>query len=400
VGNFEVYRHYVNNSLDYERTTNKLSDDTKTFALVETRTGENPVMRYQYDNHLGSACLELDANANIISYEEYHPFGTTSYRAGRSYSEVSLKRYKYCGKERDEETGLYYYGARYYAGWLCRFVSVDPMKEKYPELSTYQYASNRPITGIDLDGLEFYSIHSSVFNTYGIPYDKDNRSGLTNKTIEQFSKLGGNKPSKLNCFQACLYIWATADPEVTDYLIDLDKKVSSYMSGTGNMSSPNIMYNEFKNNADKNHYFIDSNNYDIAKFGDMAVFNNIKGIDAIGHYAIVLEKAQLLVNNSNIYMQLKVATTYGNPDQSFGEATYFLKLDDNGKWMYNQSLYLDGFLRIDEFNVKNEKLEKMPLLDINKIENNTTNNVNMLLRDINVNNTQESKKWNNRKKNN
>jgi len=64
--------------------------------------------------------------------------------------------YKYCGKERDEETGLYYYGARYYAAWLCRFVSVDPLNEKYPELSAYQYASNRPITMIDLDGLEAF----------------------------------------------------------------------------------------------------------------------------------------------------------------------------------------------------------------------------------------------------
>jgi RHS repeat-associated protein len=103
---------------------------------------------------LGSACLELDANANIISYEEYHPFGTTSYRAGRSYAEVSQKRYKYCGKERDEETGLYYYGARYYAGWLCRFVSVDPLQHEYPYYTPYQYAGNKPITYVDLDGLE------------------------------------------------------------------------------------------------------------------------------------------------------------------------------------------------------------------------------------------------------
>jgi RHS repeat-associated protein len=124
IGIYEIYK--ITGSLDnHERSTVKLSDDTKVFALVEKRTGENEVIRYQYDNHLGSACLELDANANIISYEEYHPFGTTSYRAGRSYAEVSQKRYKYCGKERDEETGLYYYGARYYAGWLCRFVSKE-----------------------------------------------------------------------------------------------------------------------------------------------------------------------------------------------------------------------------------------------------------------------------------
>jgi RHS repeat-associated protein len=111
------------------------------------------VIRYQYDDHLGSSCLELDANANIISYEEYHPFGTTSYRAGRSYAETTLKRYKYCGKERDEETGLYYYGARYYAGWLCRFVSVDPMKEARPWVNPYNYCQNNPIARVDPNGM-------------------------------------------------------------------------------------------------------------------------------------------------------------------------------------------------------------------------------------------------------
>ena len=65
-----------------------------------------------------------------------------------------MKRYKYVGKERDEETGLYYYGARYYAAWLCRFVSVDALQQKYPELTSYQYASNNPITLLDIDGLE------------------------------------------------------------------------------------------------------------------------------------------------------------------------------------------------------------------------------------------------------
>jgi len=111
-------------------------------------------IRYQYDNHLGSASLELDEKAEIISYEEYHPFGTTSYRSGRSETETSLKRYKYVGKERDNETGLYYYGARYYAAWLCRFVSVDPLQFDYPQLTPYNYAGNKPVTHIDIDGMQ------------------------------------------------------------------------------------------------------------------------------------------------------------------------------------------------------------------------------------------------------
>jgi RHS repeat-associated protein len=57
-------------------------------------------------------------------------------------------------KKCDNKTGLYYYGARYYASWLCRFVSVDPMADEYPYYTPYQYAGNKPITFIDLDGAE------------------------------------------------------------------------------------------------------------------------------------------------------------------------------------------------------------------------------------------------------
>ncbi|MCF8373975.1 MAG: hypothetical protein K9H64_20290, partial [Bacteroidales bacterium] len=168
IGGFEVYRKTVSGTLDYERETLKITEGRNTIAQLETKTVENgntistPTtnQRFQYSNHLGSACLELDSNAAIISYEEYHPFGTTSYRSGNSETEVSLKRYKYVGKERDEETGLYYYGARYYAAWIARFVSVDPIAEDYPYKTPYDYAENRPITGLDLDGFEW--IHFEV----------------------------------------------------------------------------------------------------------------------------------------------------------------------------------------------------------------------------------------------
>ncbi len=154
VNGHEIFRKYTNNVLDFERKTINIFDDKKVFVRVEQKTGENPAVRYQYDNHLGSACLELDELGAIISYEEYHPFGTTSYRSGRTQIEVALKRYKYCGKERDEETGLYYYGARYYAAWLAKFISCDPLQHEYPHYTPYQYAGNKPITYIDLDGLE------------------------------------------------------------------------------------------------------------------------------------------------------------------------------------------------------------------------------------------------------
>ncbi|MCT4685890.1 RHS repeat domain-containing protein, partial [Vallitalea sp.] len=96
--------------------------------------------------------IELDDKANIISYEEYHPFGTTSYQ--KHNTTISQKRYKYNGKERDNETGMCYYGARYYAAWICRFVSVDPLQFKYPNYTPFLYAGNNPVSKIDIDGLE------------------------------------------------------------------------------------------------------------------------------------------------------------------------------------------------------------------------------------------------------
>jgi RHS repeat-associated protein len=189
--NFEIYRERsMDGEIITERLTNHIADGNKRIAMVDSLTIDqgHPIepkttIRYQYDNHLGSACLELDERAEIISYEEYHPFGTTSYRSGRSLTETSLKRYKYVGKERDEETGLYYYGARYYAAWLCRFVSVDPLQHKYPHYTPYQYAGNKPVSYIDLDGLEEAKKTEnpiSIYYNYSIPQLKTTDTVMAN----------------------------------------------------------------------------------------------------------------------------------------------------------------------------------------------------------------------------
>jgi RHS repeat-associated protein len=80
-------------------------------------------------------------------------FGTTSYQAKNSAITASAKRYRYTGKERDSESGLYFYGARYYAPWLCRFLSVDPKAAQFPNQSSYNYCFNNPINLIDPDGM-------------------------------------------------------------------------------------------------------------------------------------------------------------------------------------------------------------------------------------------------------
>lgn len=131
VGGYELYRERSGASISLERETLHVMDDKQRLALVETRTLGNDeapqqLIRYQFSNHLGSASLELDDKANVVSYEEYFPYGSTSYQAVDRGIKAAAKRYRYTGKERDEESGFYYHGARYYAAWLGRWTSCDP----------------------------------------------------------------------------------------------------------------------------------------------------------------------------------------------------------------------------------------------------------------------------------
>jgi insecticidal toxin complex protein TccC len=107
-------------------------------------------VRYSLTDHLGSSSLELDAQAQIISQESYYPFGGTSWWAGRNAVEASYKTVRYSGKERDA-TGLYYYGLRYYAQWLQRWINPDPAGT-VDGLNLFRFVRNSPLLYIDIDG--------------------------------------------------------------------------------------------------------------------------------------------------------------------------------------------------------------------------------------------------------
>jgi RHS repeat-associated protein len=113
--------------------------------------GLRNLYRYTLSNHLGSSTVEVDEKADIISYEEYHPYGTTAYQSGRNASEVKLKRYRYTGMERDEESGLNHHGARYYAAWLARWTSTDPSSIR-DGLNLYLMVAGNPIRFHDPTG--------------------------------------------------------------------------------------------------------------------------------------------------------------------------------------------------------------------------------------------------------
>lgn len=159
IGTLEVFTRRLGGVTQLQRQTLHIMDGSRRLALVDSRTaGSNDgtpaqLIRYQFSNHLGTASLELDEIAGVISYEEYYPFGSTSFQGLDSTRQLPAKRYRYTGKERDEETGLYYFGARYYAPWLGRWTSCDPAGMRQGA-NLYIYVRNNPTKLSDPTGAE------------------------------------------------------------------------------------------------------------------------------------------------------------------------------------------------------------------------------------------------------
>jgi len=111
---------------------------------------DNDQVRYNFADHLGSSALELDGQGALISHEGYYPFAGTAWWTARSAVEAKYKTVRYSGKERDA-SGLYYYGFRYYAPWLMRWLNPDPAGP-VDGLNLYQMVGNCPSTYIDVRG--------------------------------------------------------------------------------------------------------------------------------------------------------------------------------------------------------------------------------------------------------
>ncbi|WP_067703062.1 RHS repeat-associated core domain-containing protein [Erwinia sp. ErVv1] len=116
----------------------------------------NNMARWSYDNLSGSSGLEVDDDGNVISLEEYYPFGGTALWTARSQTESHYKTIRFAGKERDA-TGLYYYGYRYYQPWAARWLSSDPAGT-VDGLNLFRMVRNNPLSYSDSDGrMPFFS---------------------------------------------------------------------------------------------------------------------------------------------------------------------------------------------------------------------------------------------------
>jgi RHS repeat-associated protein len=121
-------------------------------------------VHYYFSNHLGSASLITDSSGNIQQQTDYYPYGGIAYNAG-----ADANRYKFTAKERDAESGLDNFGARYDSSSLARFMAADPSNLSVdfwlPQTwNRYSYVLNNPLRFVDRNGLWPTDVHNEIIN--------------------------------------------------------------------------------------------------------------------------------------------------------------------------------------------------------------------------------------------
>ncbi len=169
----------------YEKPGNP-DDEGAGYGFKSAGTKEKDVYFYHSD-HLGSTSYITDRDGNATQFVSYKPYGEALVDEHATSFETP---WKFNGKELDAETGLYYYGARYYEPALAVWYGVDALAEKYPSLGGYVYCAGNPVRLVDVDGKEIKVANRQSFDLIlrGLPSSVRNIIILNkNNTIDEHS---------------------------------------------------------------------------------------------------------------------------------------------------------------------------------------------------------------------
>jgi RHS repeat-associated protein len=147
---YEELEKSIKDELLEDKNANKTGENIMA-APINPIEIEIPPIYYYHPDHLGTSTFLTDSNGNAYQFFLNLPFGETM--AEQLPSSYYKTPYKFNAKELDEETGLYYYGARYYDPRISIWYSVDPMADKFPAMNPYVYCNQNPIDLTDPKGL-------------------------------------------------------------------------------------------------------------------------------------------------------------------------------------------------------------------------------------------------------
>ncbi len=186
---YDIYSDYLPGEGSYMN----ISWDMLAHLRSTSRNMPKDEIYYYHTDHLGSSSWITYTDGLPVQYMSYMPFGEpqVDQRSGDWNS-----RYTFSGKERDEETGYSYFGARYYDPDISIWLSRDPLSHLYPHQSPYVYCSNNPIKRIDPNGMadgNFYDWNGKYLGWDG---NKDNNVFIVGDdesahTIKKTQKAGG-----------------------------------------------------------------------------------------------------------------------------------------------------------------------------------------------------------------
>src|SRR5215813_12979821 len=163
-------------------------------------SGSTTSVFYYFSDHLKTASVITDSAGTIKEDEDYYPWG-----GELQFVNNDSNRYKFTGKERDSETGLDYFGARYYGNWIGRFLSPDWADKSTavpyavfgdPQtLNLYSYVRNNPVSKADIDGhcdpvtcifqlLQYVGIHVGQVGIQDAAVRQSYNAGVANATSE------------------------------------------------------------------------------------------------------------------------------------------------------------------------------------------------------------------------
>ena len=207
-------------------------------SFTGSGTNSGNLLYFYHPDHLGSSSLITNADGAVTQHVQYVPFGEVFIEERNITWNTP---YLFNAKELDDETGLYYYGARYYDPRTSVWLSTDPMQEKYPGFSTYAYTFNNPIKFIDPTGMEPDNVKEGyknvvVISTYSKPKGNEDKKG---NDLAQIEATKGAKKLKNNT----LLIFAKNKKDMLTQIEEQlgDSKINNLIiSGHGNYNSPGI----------------------------------------------------------------------------------------------------------------------------------------------------------------